>query len=160
MQETWVQSLGGEDLLKKGMATHSSILAWEIPWTEEPGGLYSSWSHRESDLTEQLTFILEIVVRSPGSLVGLCEPLSVPLTWCPSSGVLEPTGTVLKPIIHIISQVQRCMTSGWHLETGHSGSIHTREIDKWCKSGSFFFFNWLVNIYQNNTVPLLYFHNA
>ena len=41
MQETWVQSLGGEDPLKKEMATHSSILAWEIPWTEEPGGLQS-----------------------------------------------------------------------------------------------------------------------
>ena len=35
MQETWVQSLGREDLLEKGMATHSSILAWRIPWTEE-----------------------------------------------------------------------------------------------------------------------------
>ena len=41
MQETWVQSLGWEDVLKKEMATHSSILAWEIPWTEEPGGLQS-----------------------------------------------------------------------------------------------------------------------
>ena len=39
MQETWVQSLGGEDPLEKGMATHSSILAWRIPWTEEPGRL-------------------------------------------------------------------------------------------------------------------------
>ena len=39
MQETWVQSLGWEDPLEKGMATHSSILAWRIPWTEEPGGL-------------------------------------------------------------------------------------------------------------------------
>ena len=41
MQETWVQSLGQEDLLKKEMATHSSILAWKIPWTEEPGRLQS-----------------------------------------------------------------------------------------------------------------------
>ena len=41
MQETLVQSLGWEDLLKKGMATHSSILAWRIPWTEEPGRLQS-----------------------------------------------------------------------------------------------------------------------
>ena len=41
MWETWVQSLGGEDPLEKGMATHSSILAWEIPWTEELGGLQS-----------------------------------------------------------------------------------------------------------------------
>ena len=41
IQETWVQSLGGEDPLEKGMATHSSILAWRIPWTEEFGGLQS-----------------------------------------------------------------------------------------------------------------------
>ena len=39
MQETWVQSLGQKDLLEKGMATHSSILAWRIPWTEEPGAM-------------------------------------------------------------------------------------------------------------------------
>ena len=39
MQETWVRSLGREDPLEKGMATHSSILAWRILWTEEPGGL-------------------------------------------------------------------------------------------------------------------------
>ena len=39
--ETWVQSLGQEDILEKGMATHSSILAWRIPWSEEPGGLQS-----------------------------------------------------------------------------------------------------------------------
>ena len=41
MQETQVQSLGWEDSLEKEMATHSSILAWRIPWTEEPGGLQS-----------------------------------------------------------------------------------------------------------------------
>ena len=40
-QETWVWFLGGEDLLEKGMTTHSSILSWRIPWTEEPGGLQS-----------------------------------------------------------------------------------------------------------------------
>ena len=39
IQETWVQSLGQEDPLEKEVATHSSILAWEIPWTEDPGGL-------------------------------------------------------------------------------------------------------------------------
>ena len=44
MQETQVQSLGQEDPLKKEMATHSSILAWEIPWTEEPDGLQSMGS--------------------------------------------------------------------------------------------------------------------
>ena len=48
MRETWVPSLGWEDPLEEGMATHSSVLAWRIPWTEEPGGLQSM----ESDGTE------------------------------------------------------------------------------------------------------------
>ena len=46
VQETGVQFLGQEDPLEKEMATHSSILAWEIPWTEEPGGLQSTRSQR------------------------------------------------------------------------------------------------------------------
>ena len=46
MQETQVQSLGLKDTLEEGMATHSSILAWRIPWTEEPGGLQSMGSQR------------------------------------------------------------------------------------------------------------------
>ena len=46
MQETWVQSPGQEDPLAKGMVTHSSVLAWRIPWTEEPGGLQSMGSQR------------------------------------------------------------------------------------------------------------------
>ena len=52
MQETWVQSLGPEDLLEEEMATHSSILAWKIPWTEKPGGLQSMGS-QELDTTER-----------------------------------------------------------------------------------------------------------
>ena len=46
MQETWVRSLGWEDPLEKGIASHSSILTWRIPWTEEPGGLQSMGSQR------------------------------------------------------------------------------------------------------------------
>ena len=49
VQETWVRSLGWEDPLEKKMATHSSILAWRIPWTEEPGGLESTGSQRVGD---------------------------------------------------------------------------------------------------------------
>ena len=49
-QETWVRSLGREDPLEKGMATHFSILAWRIPWTEEPGGL--QWGHKQLDTAE------------------------------------------------------------------------------------------------------------
>ena len=54
IQETWVRSLGWEDPLEEEMATHSSIPAWEIPWTEEPGRL-QSMGHKESDTTERLT---------------------------------------------------------------------------------------------------------
>ena len=50
VQETWVQSLGQEDPLEKEMATHCSILAWRIPWREEPGGLQSMGS-QESNMT-------------------------------------------------------------------------------------------------------------
>ena len=46
MREAWVQSLGQEDPLEEGMATHSIILAWRIPWTEEPGGLQSTGLQR------------------------------------------------------------------------------------------------------------------
>ena len=51
MQETWVRSLGWEDPLEKERTTHSSILAWKIPWTEEPGRLHSPWGCKESDMT-------------------------------------------------------------------------------------------------------------
>ena len=46
MQETWVQSLGCEDSLEREMAVHSGILAWRIPWTEEPGRLYHLWDRK------------------------------------------------------------------------------------------------------------------
>ena len=52
MQETWVRSLGQEDPLEKEMATHSSILAWEIPWTEEPGRLTVRGVVKEWDMTQ------------------------------------------------------------------------------------------------------------
>ena len=69
IQETWVQSLGQEDPLEKGMATHSSILAWKIPWTEEPGGMQSMGMQTESETTGLLsmytrvciTFVLQIL---------------------------------------------------------------------------------------------------
>ena len=54
MQETWVRSLGQKEPLEKGMATHSSILAWRISWIKEPGGL-QSMAHKESDTIKQLS---------------------------------------------------------------------------------------------------------
>ena len=52
VQETWVQSLDWEDPLEKEMATHSNILAWKIPWTEELATGYKPWGPKESDTTE------------------------------------------------------------------------------------------------------------
>ena len=51
MQETQVQSLGGEDPLEEGVTTHSRILTWRIPWVRSLAG-YSPWSHKESDMTQ------------------------------------------------------------------------------------------------------------
>ena len=72
MQETWVWSSGREDPLEKGMATHSSILAWRIPWTEEPVGLQSMGSQRDWHDWATNTF------RHEGSVVGV-HRLSCPV---------------------------------------------------------------------------------
>ena len=62
-QETWVQSLVQENLLKKEMTTHSSILAWKIPWTEEPGGLQSmGWQRVGKDLATKQQQITEEIL--------------------------------------------------------------------------------------------------
>ena len=72
MQETWVWSLSQEDPLEKEMATQSSILAWKIPWTEEPGQL-QSMGHKESDTTEWLHFHfwLTLLAAAGGGLADL-----------------------------------------------------------------------------------------
>ena len=66
MRQTWVQSLGWEDPLEEGMATHSSILAWRIPWTEEPGRLQSMGSQR---VGHEISMVMFIFFNSP--LIGI-----------------------------------------------------------------------------------------
>ena len=61
MQKTWVRSLGWEGLLEKGTATHSSILAWRIPWRRLAG--YSPWGLKESNTTEQLSLFTFLASR-------------------------------------------------------------------------------------------------
>ena len=81
MWETWVWSLDREDPLEKGMATHSSLLAWRIPWTEEPGGC-SPWDHKESDTTEWLTIQHSTTKQTKN--IPIYEPegeRSVLITW-------------------------------------------------------------------------------
>ena len=64
MQETWVRSLGREDPLEKEMATHSSILAWKIPWMEEPGRLQSMGSQKSWTRLSDFTLTLRTGVTS------------------------------------------------------------------------------------------------
>ena len=69
MQESQVQSLGWEDSLEKGMATHSSILAWEVPWTEEPGELQFMGSQRaghDRATNSSLSHVSRLLLRDRG----------------------------------------------------------------------------------------------
>ena len=78
MWETWVQSLGQEDPLEKEMATHSSILVWKIPWTEELGGLEST-GRKESDTTERLHFHFPGIAFPQSGLLSQVSSLRLPL---------------------------------------------------------------------------------
>ena len=69
MQETWVQSSGRENPLEKRMETHSSILAWRVPWTEEPGGLQPMGVTKELDMTELLNIRVLPEFRTPALLL-------------------------------------------------------------------------------------------
>ena len=92
MQETWVRSLGGEDPLEKGMAMHSSILAWKIPWRNQVD--YSLWGHKESDTTEWLTLSLFTSVwRHPYKtcIVLLCPCILTVYKWSYSVTCLQST---------------------------------------------------------------------
>ena len=77
MQEMWIQSLGQKNPLKEEMATHSSILAWRIPWTEEPGGLQSMGSQSWTWLSKQARFwglidnLLKLLAYVLGPLIKL-----------------------------------------------------------------------------------------
>ena len=75
MQETWVQSLGQEDTLEEEVATHSSVLAWRITWTEEPGGLQSMGSHRLAHW--KVTLTLPEAPSLPAATVGVGALLSL-----------------------------------------------------------------------------------
>ena len=91
MWKTQVRSLGREDHLEKEMATHSSILAWKMPWMEEPGR-YSPWGRKESDTTERLRFTRSLLVfwwyhihfflHDTCSLGLLCTPEEVNTSSC------------------------------------------------------------------------------
>ena len=90
MWEIWVRSLGGEDPLEEEMATHSGILAWRIPWMEEPGGLQSMGSQTlgEDRATSLLHLLLLLCVCVYSiSLIIICLILKLPFVWGSSLGI-------------------------------------------------------------------------
>ena len=134
MRETWVQSLGWEDPLEKETATHSSILAWRIPWTEEPGGL-QSMGHKESDTTERLHF--HCLSWRPRSALSVGDeltsqiPCSVILTMFTCVQLLSHVLTRFDPMdcsplgssVHGILQAR---ILGWVAISSSSGSSRPR----------------------------------
>ena len=114
-QETRVRSLGQEDPLEEEMATHSSILAWRIPWTEELVG-YSPWGYKESDTSERLRMSKD---REPWASFsdrqGCCQH-----PWLP---VTEPqlSQTETKKIIYCLSQL---LEGSWHLGFGPNVCVY------------------------------------
>ena len=90
MQETWVRSLGWEELLEEGMATHASILVCRIPWIERNLAGYSSWNHRESDMTEWLSTHNTAVWSKECYLTSLCLSfLAQKIPWTEESDPMD-----------------------------------------------------------------------
>ena len=112
-QETWIQPLGWEEPLEEGMATHSSVLAWRIPWTEEPGGLQSMESQsighnsvtkrtraharthtrqelgREGDLFKELAHVTVWAAKSEIYMAGRQAGGNSSRSWCQAEGSLQ-----------------------------------------------------------------------
>ena len=120
MQEAGIQSLGQKDPLEKGMATHSSILAWRILWTEELVG-YSPWDHKESDITEWLTpYTLPITLPEDKPLPALSIKWShggvrlILSSYLPRPVSASP---LLSPLMHSVrSSTRSCpvlSSDGW-----------------------------------------------
>jgi len=102
MQESWVQFLGHEGPLGKGMATHSSILAWEIPWTEEPGGVQSMWPQSQTQLSTMpsSTFCVFFLFVNLGTVFGCAGSLLPHADYSPVAGsrlLIMMTSLVVEP---------------------------------------------------------------
>ena len=90
VQETWLWFLGREDPLEKGMATHSSVLAWKIPWTGEPGGLQSTGSQRvRHDWSDWERMCSVCLVMCAQQVLVKCNILCFPESVKPNSSTLE-----------------------------------------------------------------------
>ena len=93
MKETWVQSLSWEDPLEKDMATHSSILAWRIPWTEEPGGLVHGVAESDTTTKQQ-----QSCKRGTMGRIIVWDPVCLSWDLSPFAHYFYKLGQVLSPL--------------------------------------------------------------
>ena len=130
MRETWVWSVGWEDPLEEGMTTHSSVLAWRIPWTEEPGGLQSMGSQRlRYDWAKKHTYTHHIRVDHwstgriwPGIYTGQCGK-----GWCHRINNKETLRRMVRMLtwsLGHISMMKGCTNKGYRLELVISSPLH------------------------------------
>ena len=114
MQETWVWSLGWEDPLERGMATHSSVLAWRIPWTQEPGGLQSTGSHRLGHGWAPFTFLVGWGLRTQHRVPG-AGALPLAKVMRKEAGHMQrrdwASGVPLEILEHLPSKISVCLLS-------------------------------------------------
>ena len=110
IQETWVWSLGREDPLEKGMATHSSILAWRIPWTEEPGGLQSMGSQRVGHDWVTFTHTHTLVITPRTTLQNRPEGIAAAMSWAAiPRRALPQSQELLSPNTELSSSAQNAL---------------------------------------------------
>ena len=105
MQETWVRSLGWEDCLEKGMAIHSSILTWRIPWTEEPGWLqFIGEEDLVSSCSGGLRPLVELCVE-PAGLCGRCTGAGLPFGPRSQASLQKAQGPGKRKVLYIFTWV-------------------------------------------------------
>ena len=120
MQETHVWSLSLEDLLEKGIATHSSILAWKIPWTEEPGGLQSMGSQKSQTRLKQLsTHTVEVTPKVLIHCFYPCPPLGTQI-HTPTCLPVQTDLSGVSSAHHIVHQNETASTSPEHASLQNS----------------------------------------
>ena len=114
MQQTWVWSLVWEDPLEKGIATHSSILAWRIPWTEEPGGLQFMGLQIVRHDWSTNTCAFKIKLLNPRTIDALgCSRYTWIYIWVPPS---KQRDCVILPAMDLIRPAMRLKAWPWDLE--------------------------------------------
>ena len=150
VRETWVRSLGQEDPLGEEMATHSSILVWRIPWTEEPGGLQSMGSQRVGDdwATDTRIGLWRFSVLSSGSCCPFIPHFKTSICWpqLPTPSLLATTSLFLKRLFKETEVRDEARQTGIFassftvMQGQHSSPLHREITDcvpfRECNSGS------------------------